>query len=167
MTDPVTQPESSLSDAQSTAPDSLDTEKINTEQQLLNYKAIQKNGRSLAEWITFAIASIILVTLVVLIIYDWQVNQLRPPEFQVTVDTPTRTVDNQYYVPFDIQNTGGQIARTVQVTATLQIDGAEDETGDQQIDYLSGNEHKYGSFVFSKNPDEGDLMIRVASYRLP
>ncbi|MEM9452317.1 MAG: TIGR02588 family protein [Cyanobacteria bacterium P01_E01_bin.6] len=133
----------------------------------LNDRTMQQERRSLAEWITFVLASIILIALIALILYDWQINQLRPPEFHIMVDNTTRIANQRYYVPFEIQNTGGRIARTVQVMAALHIDGEEDESGEQQIDFLSGNERKRGSFVFTHNPRQGELIIRVASYRLP
>lgn len=123
--------------------------------------------RSLAEWITFILASLILIVLVCLILYDWHITQSRPPAFRVTVSDTARLTDHRYYVPFEIHNTGGRIARTVQITAELHIAGEADESGEQQIDFLSSNERKQGSFVFTHNPQEGNLVIRVASYRLP
>lgn len=123
--------------------------------------------RSLAEWLTLMISMIILSLLVGLILYDWQVNQTRPPAFEITIDNSVRITDRRYYLPFAITNTGGQIARTVQVVAELHFPGAADEVAEQQIDFLSGHEQKQGSFVFTHNPLEGDLMVRVASYRLP
>jgi uncharacterized protein (TIGR02588 family) len=118
--------------------------------------------RSAAEWVTFMVASIIL-----LICFDWQANQNRPPAFTVVVSEAVRVTDGRYYVPFAITNTGGRIARMVQVTAELHTAGADDETGEQQIDFLSGHETKAGSFVFTHAPQAGELVVRVASYRLP
>jgi uncharacterized protein (TIGR02588 family) len=123
--------------------------------------------RSLAEWVTFWVSALIVLVLVGLIFYDWQVNQSRPPAFDVAVSDAIRITDGRYYVPFAITNTGGHIANGVQVTAELHTPDAEDETGEQQIDFLSGHETKAGSFVFSHNPQEGNLTVRVASYRLP
>jgi uncharacterized protein (TIGR02588 family) len=123
--------------------------------------------RSAAEWVTFLAASVILLGLVGLILFDWQTNQNRPPAFAVAVSEAVRVTDGRYYVPFAITNTGGRIARMVQVTAELHIAGATDETGEQQIDFLSGHETKAGSFVFTHDPQRGELMVRVASYRLP
>jgi uncharacterized protein (TIGR02588 family) len=123
--------------------------------------------RSLAEWVTFWLATLILVVLVSLILYDWQVNQNRPPAFDVAVSDAVRITDGRYYVPFAITNTGGRIANGVQVTAELHTPDQEDETGEQQIDFLSGHETKAGSFVFSHDPNTGELIVRVASYRLP
>ncbi|TVQ14544.1 MAG: TIGR02588 family protein [Leptolyngbya sp. DLM2.Bin27] len=123
--------------------------------------------RSAAEWVTFGVASAILLGLVGLIFFDWQANQNRPPAFAVAVSEAVRVTDGRYYVPFAITNTGGRIARMVQVTAELDIAGVDEETGEQQIDFLSGHETKAGSFVFSHDPQGGELTVRVASYRLP
>ncbi|MBE9159646.1 TIGR02588 family protein [Nodosilinea sp. LEGE 06152] len=123
--------------------------------------------RSAAEWVTFIAAAVILLGLVGLILFDWQTNQNQPPAFAVTVSEAVRVTDGRYYVPFAITNTGGRIARMVQVTAELNLEGTDDETGEQQIDFLSGHETKAGSFVFTHNPQGGDLVVRVASYRLP
>ena len=123
--------------------------------------------RSLAEWVTFWLSTLVLVGLVSLILYDWQVNQNHPPAFEVTVSDAIRITDGSYYVPFAITNTGGRIANGVQVTAELHLPDQEEETGEQQIDFLSGHETKAGSFVFNHNPKQGDLTVRVASYRLP
>jgi uncharacterized protein (TIGR02588 family) len=123
--------------------------------------------RSAAEWVTFIAATLILLGLVGLILFDWQTSQNRPPAFTVAVSEAVRVTDGRYYVPFAITNTGGRIARMVQVTAELEIPGVDQETGEQQIDFLSGHETKAGSFVFSYDPQGGDLSVRVASYRLP
>lgn len=123
--------------------------------------------RSAAEWVTVTVATVILLGLVGLILFDWQTNQNRPPAFSVAVSEAVRVTDGRYYVPFAITNTGGHIARTVQVTAELHRAGLDDETGEQQIDFLSGHETKAGSFVFTHDPQGGDLVVRVASYRLP
>lgn len=123
--------------------------------------------RSAAEWVTFTVAALIVLGLMGLIFFDWQTNQNRPPAFAVAVSEGVRVTDGRYYVPFAITNTGGRIARMVQVTAELDITGVDEETGEQQIDFLSGHETKAGSFVFTHDPKGGELTVRVASYRLP
>ncbi|MEO1401959.1 MAG: TIGR02588 family protein [Cyanobacteria bacterium J06635_1] len=122
--------------------------------------------RSVAEWLTLAISTAILIGLVGLVLYDWQINQNRPPLFQIEFAS-AQAIENHYYVPFVIKNTGGQVARTVQVSAELRLDDAPDETGAQDIDFLSANERKRGSFVFDHDPNQGQLTVRVASFRLP
>ena len=123
--------------------------------------------RSPAEWITLALSSLVLAALVGLVLYDWQLTKNLPPAFRVEVNEPARLIEGHYYVPFHLRNTGGRIARTVQVMADLRLADGTNETGEQQFDFLSGNERKSGGFVFEHNPQEGDLIIRVASFGLP
>lgn len=124
-------------------------------------------SRSPAEWVTFGFACMILLTLVGLIVVDWSLSQNRPPILQVFPSGSIRVVGNQYYVPFTVTNQGGAIAESIQVVAELMVDDELVENGDQTIDSLSGGEKRQGSFVFSVDPNQGQLLLRVASYRLP
>lgn len=123
--------------------------------------------RSLAEWITFGVASTLLIVLIGLVFYAWFISQNRPPILKVEPVESVRAVEQQYYVPFVVVNAGGSSAEAIQVVAELHIDGEADEMGEQQIDSLSGGETTEGSFVFSHDPLQGELVLRVASYRLP
>lgn len=149
------------------ASDAVDASTRQSSATTSNSAILQLGQRSRAEWVTFILSTLILLLLVGLVIFDWAVNQDRPPAFQIEVTQTARITDGRYYVPFVITNTGGRIARTVQVTAELHIEGEPDETGEQQIDFLSGQERKRGSFIFTHNPQSGELVLRVASYRLP
>jgi uncharacterized protein (TIGR02588 family) len=126
-----------------------------------------QRARSPAEWITLTLASLLLGIIVVLVLYDWQITKNIPPAFRIEIVEPARLTEGRYYVPFSLRNTGGHIARTVQVIAQLHLNNGQDETGEQQFDFLSGNERKSGSFVFEHDPAKGDLVIRVASFGLP
>ena len=127
----------------------------------------QGRARSPAEWITLTICTFVLALLVGLVLYDWQLSKNLPPAFQIEVTETARLTEGRYYVPFTLRNTGGRIARTVQVIAALSLPDGEEESGEQQFDFLSGKERKKGSFVFDHNPQDGTLVIRVASFGLP
>jgi uncharacterized protein (TIGR02588 family) len=126
----------------------------------------QKSPRSTAEWTTFSIALLILATLIGLVIYKWVSQKDQPPLLAVTPKTEIRQAPGQFYVPFSITNTGGATAESVQVIAELSING-EVESGEQQIDFLASGEKQEGAFVFSRDPRQGKMIIRVASYKLP
>ena len=123
--------------------------------------------RSLPEKISFVVSLSILSVILSLLLYSWSTIEDTPPVLEVTVDSPIRKVNNQYYVPFSVTNTGGETAESVEVVAELSglIEGME--TGSQQIDFLSSKEVQQGAFVFDRNPNSGQLKIRVASYKLP
>ncbi|WP_449418087.1 TIGR02588 family protein [Phormidium nigroviride] len=123
--------------------------------------------RSLAEWVTFAIASFILATLIGLIVYNWLTKKNEPPILSVTQNTAMREIEGQFYIPFILTNTGGETAESVQVIAELRVNGEVLESGEQQIDFLSSDGTQEGAFIFSRDPRKGQLILRVASYKLP
>jgi uncharacterized protein (TIGR02588 family) len=126
-----------------------------------------KPERSPAEWVTFSVASFILAVIVSLVGYTWLNDKNQPPILSVTNKEIIREIDGQFYVPFEVVNTGGDTAESVQIMAELLINGKVAESGEQQIDFLSSGEREEGAFMFSQNPRQGQLTLRVASYKLP
>lgn len=129
-----------------------------------------KEGRSNktpAEWATFAIASFILATLVGLVLYNWLTKKQEPPIISVTRNAAIMEQKGQFYVPFEVANTGGETAESVQIIAELRVKGEVVESGDLQIDFLSSGETEAGAFIFSRDPRQGELSVRSSSYLLP
>lgn len=127
----------------------------------------QRPPRTTAEWVTFWIASLVLSTISGLVIYSWVTDGDRPPTFTLTQPEPIRQEQNRFYVPFEITNTGGETAESVQIIAELKRNGRVEETGDLQIDFLARQEKQKGAFVFTQNPQNGNLVLRVSSYKVP
>jgi uncharacterized protein (TIGR02588 family) len=123
--------------------------------------------RSLAEWITFSISLLILTGVVGLVVYQWITQKHEPAVLSVMRKNEVQRSPGQFYVPFSVTNTGGETAELVQVIAELRINGKVEEAGEQQIDFLSSGETQEGAFVFSRNPRDGEVVVRVASYKLP
>jgi uncharacterized protein (TIGR02588 family) len=121
----------------------------------------------LAEWVTFGVAALILLMIVSLVLYDWIATPPTPPVLSLIQSGAVRQENGQFYVPFTITNTGGDTAESVQIIAELRIDGSREESGEQQIDFLAGAESEEGAFIFSHNPEDGELVMRVASYKTP
>jgi len=84
---------------------------------------------------------------------------------QLSFDEPWSV--GHFYVPFAVTNTGGGTAASVQVIAELRFQGKVEATGEQQFDFLSNGETEKGAFVFNRNPRDGELILRVTSYKLP
>ena len=127
----------------------------------------QQQPRSPAEWTTFSIALFILAVIVGLVIYKWLTQKNQPPVLSISRSSEIREAPGQFYVPFSVTNTGGETAESVQVIAELRIDGKVEEDGEQQIDFLASGKKEEGAFVFSRDPRKGELVVRVASYKLP
>ncbi|MBD2035388.1 TIGR02588 family protein [Leptolyngbya sp. FACHB-321] len=128
----------------------------------------QPQPRSRAELITFGIASLLLATVVGLVGYTWlDEQQQQPPLLSVLNTEPIRAAKGQFYVPITVTNSGGDTAESVHVLAELRIGGTIVETGTLEIDFLSSKEEAEGAFIFSRDPRQGQLSLRVASYKLP
>lgn len=123
--------------------------------------------RSLAEWITFSIAAAILSTVIGLVSYVWLGKERQPPVFSIKTENTIREVDGQFYVPFSLINKGGETVESVRVAAELEINSSLKERGEQEIDFLSSGEVQEGAFIFSTNPEDGKLKLKVESYKLP
>lgn len=124
----------------------------------------RRKFRISTEWVTFIIASLLIAILIGLVLLSWSKDK-QPPVLSVS-ESEVRAAAGQFYVPFTVENTGGETVESVQVIGELRL-GADVETGEQQIDFLSGGEAEEGAFIFSRDPRQGDLRLRVASYRLP
>lgn len=129
----------------------------------------QKNywRRSLAERVSFGISLSIVGLIVALVCYAWITGDNNPPILSITTDSNIREVNQQYYIPFTVNNDGGETAESVEIVANLLFKDQITETGRQQIDFLSREEKRSGEFIFSHDPQQGELTIRVASYKLP
>ncbi|MBE9043223.1 TIGR02588 family protein [Pleurocapsales cyanobacterium LEGE 10410] len=122
--------------------------------------------RSLAEKVSFSISLSIVGIIVTLICYSWISGNSNPPILSIS-QFNVRQVNSQYYVPFTVINNGGETAASVEIVAKLTLSPQIVETGRQQLDFLSRKEERSGEFIFSHDPNQGELAIRVASYRLP
>jgi len=127
-----------------------------------------KGARSFPEKVSFGISLGILAAVVGLVVYVWVSKESdRPPELAIQQTETIRQTNGQFYVPFSVTNTGGNTAEAIRVMAELQIQGEVIESGEQEFDFLSGNETEEGAFVFTQDPRLGDLRLRVTGYRLP
>jgi uncharacterized protein (TIGR02588 family) len=131
-------------------------------------RSFRDRHRLPAEWVTFLLSLAIVALIVGLIVHSWRVGDDTPPVLKISSSVAEiRAIDGQYYVPFSIANTGGRTAESVQVIGEIRTAGEVEETGDISIDFLARNEKEEGAFVFSRDPRQAELSIRVASYKLP
>jgi uncharacterized protein (TIGR02588 family) len=127
---------------------------------------MKRPKRSTAEWVTLICSSTLLLVVFVLIGYSWATKPKEPPFLNVNYSIAAPKM-NQFQVPFEVVNDGGETAEMVQVIAELRINGEIVESGEQIVDFLSRKETQQGMFIFSRDPRQGDLRIRVASYKEP
>ncbi|MGD9701344.1 MAG: TIGR02588 family protein [Acidimicrobiia bacterium] len=125
----------------------------------------QPPRRTMAEWVTFGVSCLVLLVVAGLVALE-MVGTDDPPAPTASQVGPTRVVDDHFFVPVEVVNTGDVTAANVQVSAELTI-GDETATGDQTVDFLGGGERVELSFSFDDDPALGELTIRVSSYAVP
>ena len=123
-------------------------------------------ARSRAEWVSFAMASAILVTVAALIGVLWA-QQSRPPELTVSLMGDPRRDGGSVYVTAEVHNQGTETAQDVQVVAELIEDGESVHTGEQVIHFLAGGASEELVFVLNTQSDLAHLTLRVESYTIP
>lgn len=121
-------------------------------------------SRTAAEWVTFAVASAV-VLLVIGLLAAQIPGTDSPAAPDAEVQSITRRGD-QYVVPVEVTNGGDATAENVQVAATLEIGGDTFEA-DQVVDFLAGGESAELEFVFDEDPSSGTLKVRVTGHSVP
>jgi uncharacterized protein (TIGR02588 family) len=127
----------------------------------------KQEKRTLAENVSFGISLLVLGLLVGLVVYQWVTKKDQPPVLSVTTDTQVRQAEGQFYIPFTVANTGGETVESVEIIAELNLNGKIEDIGSQQIDFLSDGETNSGAFILNRNPNQGELIVRVTGYKLP
>lgn len=126
----------------------------------------QRGSRSAAEWVSFAIASVVLVAIVASIGVLWARDD-QPASLAVDVSAAEQRGSGAFYVPVRVRNTGDRTAAAVQVVAELSADGDVVEEGEQTIDFLAGGDDRELLFVFTTDPGAAELDVRAASFAKP
>jgi len=122
-------------------------------------------GRSAAEWVSFAVACLVLALVIGLIALEMRGDEVAAAPVVEPAGTAAEEADG-FHVPVEIRNEGDEAASDVQVIATLTIDGEPTE-GDLTVDFLAGGASEELVFVFPDDPADGELELRVASYSTP
>ncbi|MDP1793898.1 MAG: hypothetical protein Q8K63_07140 [Acidimicrobiales bacterium] len=124
----------------------------------------ERRERTSAEWVTFAVAALVLLTMIGLIARE-AVKSDAPPRPVATIG-PTKQVGERYEVSVSVKNRGDLAAEQVQVLASLEVDGETTE-GDQVVDFLAGGDEEELVFYFDDDPDDGELTVDVTGFTVP
>lgn len=123
-----------------------------------------RNRRSPAEWITFALALVVLGVVAGLVVAE--IPQSSAPASPVAEVRAVERRGDRHVVIVEVGNEGERTAQDVQIEASLAVDGDE-SSGDQVVDFLSGGEEEELEFVFDDDPSAGELVVRVTGYSVP
>lgn len=125
-----------------------------------------KRGRTTAERVSMAI-SLAVVLAVLAGIGSLMLRQDTADANFVVEVSAVREHGLDYHVQVRVRNDGDRTVENVQVVAELRIDGEEPLEGEQLVHFLPPSTEDEVVFVFDRNPNEGTLDLRVASYATP
>lgn len=123
--------------------------------------------RSAAEWISAAIALLVVLAVLGALLYQWKTQPRGLPHLAVYQDGEVWEKEGSFYLPVTVLNKGGHTADEVTVRAELQAPGQPADELEQTFQFLSSGESERGVFVFSSDPRRAPLRLRVISYRVP
>lgn len=125
-------------------------------------------GRSAAEWTTFAISAAILVAIIGMITWLSFRGAEEPPIIVAEARLDQARVDGgSWYVPIEVVNEGDRTVEEVTIEAELAGAADQPETAEFTVTFLAGGERATGTAIFSSDPTSGDLSVRPVSYTSP
>jgi len=124
--------------------------------------------RSTAEWVTFAISSLIVLGLIGVTTYFYLTGSDAPPMVEVE-PRPAETYQsgNRFYLPVTVRNGGGMTGEEVRVRVTLTSTDGRQETAELTVQFLAGGGSSRAVAVFGSDPRSGQVEAGVVSYLEP
>ena len=124
--------------------------------------------RSLAEWVTLAISVAIVLGLLGLVTYLYLDDGLTSAVIEVTpLIGETRESGARFYVPVEIENTGGKTVEQLLVTVSLTLPNGSTEDAQFTVDFLAGGASQGAVASFSEDPREHEVGVSAVSYVEP
>jgi uncharacterized protein (TIGR02588 family) len=121
----------------------------------------------LLEWIAGGVGALVVGAMLVYLgikAATWQGSQ--PPMLSVEA---TRVVagNGSYVVEVEVRNGADATGANVQIEGTLQEGDREVETSQAQLAYVPGRAHRPAGLVFTHDPRQYELELRVTGFEAP
>ena len=125
-------------------------------------KKVQKNW---LEWTVFAFSAVLIVCVIGFLAYESAAIGNAPPDIHLQVGAP-QPRSGYFAVPVEVTNKGDHTAEGVHIEVVLKT-GAEEETGDFEIQFLPRRGSREAWVTFKSDPSQGTLEARVLGYEKP
>lgn len=119
------------------------------------------------EWVSAGIGAVITATMFgFLSVEAIKQRDGIPPLMEVA---PVRVVQAKagYIVEFEVRNRARKTGASVEVEGTLESSGEEAETSTATLSYVPGQSVRRGGLLFTSDPRESRLKLRVTGYERP
>lgn len=126
------------------------------------------SGRSLAEWVTLAVSSLLVMGLIGATTWLHWTASSDPPAMMVETQTAEAYgAGGRFYLPVTVWNTGGLTAEEVRVRIVLTDGAGRTETAGFQVQFLAGGGSERGVVSFGSDPRQGQIEAVVESFLEP
>jgi uncharacterized protein (TIGR02588 family) len=138
------------------------------EERSSNGRDARPGPRSIAEWITLGISSLIVLGLIGLTTYFHLTASTAP----ATVEVEPRLSDvyragSRYYLPVTVRNTGGETGEDVRIRVSVTDRSGRQEAAEVIVTFLAGGGASHATAAFGSDPREGQVEAVVVSYLEP
>lgn len=121
----------------------------------------------LVEWVSAAIGLAITGAMFGFLALEARGQSERVPPLLNAVALGLASGPGQYVVEFEVRNDSAATGAAVQVEGTLKEGGSAVETSTASLSYVPGHSVQRGGLVFTKDPRDYRLELRVTGYELP
>lgn len=131
-----------------------------------------KNGTKrqrapLLEWASAALGLLILAVMFGFLMMEALKSSERTPPVMVVAAAGFTANPGYYIVEIEVTNRSRTTGAAVQVEGSLNQGGQPVETSTAAFDYVPGLSKRRGGLVFTKDPRQFDLELRVTGYERP
>jgi uncharacterized protein (TIGR02588 family) len=124
--------------------------------------------RSIAEWSTLAVSSLIVLGLIGLTSYFYLISSTAPATVEVEPRlSETYQAGGRFYLPVMVRNTGGETGEEVRVRVTVTDASGRQETAYLMVQFLAGGGSSRAVVAFGSDPRQGQIDAGVVSYLEP
>ena len=121
----------------------------------------------LLESVSAGIGLALLVGMFAFLVYEAMNTDDGKPPVIVVEPTSVTAAQGQYVVEIRVTNQSRKTAAAVQVEGVLTQGGADVETSNASLDYVPGKSRRTGGVVFTRDPRQHGLNLRVTGYERP
>ena len=123
----------------------------------------EKNG---LEWTVFALALVLVTTIVGWLAWDTATYRDTPPDLTVTLG-PGEKMGSEYRVPIKVENRGGKTAENLLVEVALERPRTDPEIAQVQFQFAPRKGKSAGWAVFATDPGTAVLRARILGFEEP
>jgi uncharacterized protein (TIGR02588 family) len=124
--------------------------------------------RSVAEWSTLAVSSLIVLGLIGLTSYFYLISSTAPATVEVEPRlSETYQAGGRFYLPVTVRNSGGETGEEVRVRVNVTDPAGGQEVAEFQIQFLAGGGSSRAVVAFGSDPRQGQIDAGVVSYLEP